>query len=130
MAEHGIAFDHVHLISENAQASATWYVDKLGGEIAGRKEAGGAEQILIRFEGATLIIRGERTGEETGVKSGQQWGADHFGFGVRGDFAGFCNELKARGVRFAVEPKDASPGVRIAFIEAPDGVRIELLQRT
>jgi catechol 2,3-dioxygenase-like lactoylglutathione lyase family enzyme len=130
MAEQSISFDHVHLISQNPRGTASWYVEKLAGRIAGQKEVGGVPQILVAFGGATLIIRGERAGEKTAEKTGQAWGIDHFGLRVDGDFDGFCDELKGRGVRFAKEPRDASPGVRIAFIEAPDDVRIELLHRS
>ena len=38
-------------------------------------------------------------------------------------------ELKRRGADIAVEPRTIRPGVRIAFVRAPDDVRIELLQR-
>ena len=39
-------------------------------------------------------------------------------------------ELKRRGAQVIVEPKTIRPGVRIAFIQGPDHVRIELLERT
>ena len=39
-------------------------------------------------------------------------------------------ELKRRGAQVIVEPKTIRPGVRIAFIQGPDDVRIELLERT
>ena len=35
-----------------------------------------------------------------------------------------------RGAQVIVEPKTIRPGVRIAFIQGPDDVRIELLERT
>ena len=39
-------------------------------------------------------------------------------------------ELKRRGADFMMEPRAIRPGVRIAFVRAPDNVRIELLERT
>jgi len=48
---------------------------------------------------------------------------------VRGDFDGFCNELRAKGVKFSMEPTTTNPSTRIAFIEAPDGVSVELIER-
>ena len=39
-------------------------------------------------------------------------------------------ELKARGATLMTDPRTIRPGVRIAFIEAPDHVPIELLERT
>ena len=36
---------------------------------------------------------------------------------------------KAKGVEFSVEPRDNNPTTRLAFINAPDGVSVELLNR-
>ncbi len=129
MRDANIVFDHVHLISEDPQSVASWYVDKLGGKIIATHEIRGAPQVVVAFDGATMIVRGQRTGEQPGRKHGLQWGTDHFGFHVHGDFDGFCDDLRKKGVRFTVDPVDFTPNVRIAFIEAPDGVVIELLQR-
>jgi catechol 2,3-dioxygenase-like lactoylglutathione lyase family enzyme len=39
-------------------------------------------------------------------------------------------ELRAKGVTFIVEPRELRPGVRYAFIEAPDSIQLELIERT
>ena len=129
MANTSISFDHVHLVSRDPKTAAAWYAEKLGGTIAGTHEVRGAPQVAVAFEGATLLVRGQRPGEQAGEKGGLEWGTDHFGFHVRGDFDGFCDALKKKGVTFTMDPVDFSPTVRIAFIRAPDGVSIELLQR-
>lgn len=129
MPDDNIVFDHVHLISEDPRSAAEWYADKLGGRIIGSAEIRGAPQVIVAFEGATIIVRGQRTGEEASGKPGLEWGTDHFGFSVKGDFDGFCDDLKKNGVTFTLDPVDFTPTVRIAFIEAPDNVSIELLQR-
>ena len=76
-----------------------------------------------------IIVRGQRPGETAQDKSNLEWGADHFGFQVKGDFDGFCAGLKAKGVAFSMEPTDINPTTRIAFVAAPDGVSVELLSR-
>lgn len=38
-------------------------------------------------------------------------------------------ELRRKGAEFVVEPNSPRPGVKLAFMQAPDGVRIEILQR-
>ena len=124
-----IFFDHVHFISEDPQSAASWYVEKLGGKIISNKEVLGAPLIFVAFEEAFLIIRGRRPGEQVDSKQGLQWGIDHFGFRVQGDFDSYCEALKKKGVVFSVEPKDFSATTRIAFIDAPDGVSVELLVR-
>ena len=61
--------------------------------------------------------------------SHNRWGADHIGFNYKGDLGAYCEELKANGVTFSVPLKDNPIGLRLCFIEAPDGVSIELIQR-
>ena len=129
MSDSGIFFDHVHILSEDPQSAATWYVDKLGGEILSRLEELDLIQLHVSFQGASIIIRNQRIGEQVSRKSGSQWGSDHFGFYVNGDFDGYCDNLRQKGVAFTLEPVDIRAGVRIAYIAAPDGVSIELLQR-
>ncbi|MCP5152584.1 MAG: VOC family protein [Ectothiorhodospiraceae bacterium] len=129
MAAHPLSFDHVHLVSTEPDAAAEWYVDKLDGRIVDRYEMRGAPQIFVAVGDATLIIRGQRTGEQAGDRQGLEWGVDHFGFAVGGDFDAYCARLAAAGVAFTMQPTNVNPTTRIAFITAPDGVSIELLQR-
>ena len=130
MADTGISFDHVHLLSRDPHAAARWYVDTLRGEITKSGEAFGAPQVYVSLGGATLIVRGKRPAERAADRAGPQWGVDHFGLQVRGDFDGFCAGLLGKGVRFTVDPAQANPTTRFAFIQAPDGVSVELVSRT
>jgi len=134
-----IAFDHIHLISRDPQAAANWYQDMFGGKISTVQESlRGAPQIDVRVGGMTIVIRGQRPGEEPvftkpmqhfdGYSSHDEWGTDHFGFTYRGDLLAFCNELKEKGVRMAVEPWEFKPGMVLCYVAAPDGVSIELIQ--
>ena len=138
MAE-AMAFDHVHLISRDPHAAAKWYVDMFGGEISAvQEDLRGAPQIDVRVGGMTVVIRGQRPGEEPvdtkpmqhfdGFSSHDEWGTDHFGFTYRGNLMAFCNELKSKGVRMAVEPWEFKPGLVLCYVAAPDGVSIELIQ--
>ena len=124
-----LAFDHVHLVSKDPHAAANWYVDKLGGEVVRSVEVRGAPQIYVSFGGAMVIVRGQRPAELAAEKPGLQWGVDHFGMRVQGDFDGFCTGLRNKGVAFSMDPTDFNPTTRIAFIKAPDGVSVELLHR-
>ncbi|MCC6534380.1 MAG: VOC family protein [Burkholderiales bacterium] len=129
MASTAMRFDHVHLIAKDPIKTAQWYVDVLGGEIWKSAEVHGAPQIYVAFGEAMVIVRGERPGESAHDKGRLEWGIDHFGVRVAGDLDGFCEGLRRRGVVFTVEPTDSNPTTRIAFIEAPDGVSVELLSR-
>jgi len=133
-----IAFDHIHLISRDARAAADWYREMFGGEIVAEQHLRGAPQIDVRVGDMTIVIRGQRPGEEPastrpmrhfdGYSSHDGWGTDHFGFTYRGDLGAFCDELKRKGVRMAVEPWEFKPGMVLCYVAAPDGVSIELIQ--
>lgn len=129
MSDHSLAFDHVHLVAKEPQATAQWYVDKLGGSIWKSADVRGAPQVYVSVAGALVIVRGERPGESVQGKPGLEWGVDHFGLRVHGDFDSFCEGLRRKGVSFDLEPRQFNPTTRIAFIAAPDGVSIELLNR-
>jgi lactoylglutathione lyase len=138
MSDAEIVFDHIHIISEDPRSASAWYADVLGGEVTGNYEIRGSTQISVAFEGARILIRGRRPGEKPTRKhslesfkdyvSHDQWGTDHFGFRVSGDLDEFCDQLRKKGAAFAAEPHDFAPGVRIAFLSAPDDVTIELVQ--
>lgn len=138
MSSQGLSFDHIHLVSENPHAAATWYVDVFNAEIAAEYELRNAPQINVQMGGMTLLIRGQRPGEEptspTPMKhfdrysSHDVWGTDHFGFSYHGDLAAFCEEIKQRGATLMVEPWEFSPGSLICYVSAPDGVSIEVVE--
>lgn len=135
-----LAWDHVHLISQDAPAAARWYCEMLGGEITQAQESlRGAPQIDVRLGGQTLVIRGIRPGETPAdpkpiqdfgtYSSHNARGIDHFGLTYRGDLRAFCKALRGRGVTMAVEPWEFKPGVVLCYLAGPDGVSIELIQR-
>jgi len=129
MPDFSIEWHHLHLIAEDPKTTASWYADKLGGRIVGGPDALNAPSIIVTFKGVMLIIRSRNEREQIGPKQGLEWGLDHFGFQINGDIDEYCDALKEKGVAFTVEPRDLGPDLRIAFIQAPDGVSIELVKR-
>jgi len=135
----GLLWDHVHLISRDPAAAVEWYREVLGAEVTRVQEGlRGASQIDVRVGGQTVVIRGVRPGEQpagpkaiqhfNGFSSHNVSGIDHFGLTYRGDLGAFCEHLKAKGVRMAVEPWEFKPGMVLCYLAAPDGVSIELIQ--
>ena len=133
-----LTFDHVHLISRDPAATAAWYERMLGGEIVAEYELRDAPQINVRLGGMQVIIRGKRPGEHPvstrpmqdfdNYSSHDEWGTDHFGFTYHGNLRAFCDEIRAKGGTMAVEPWEFAPGALICYVQAPDGVTIELVQ--
>lgn len=130
MQSRGLAFDHIHLVSRTPRETAQWYVDNLGGEITRVVETRGAPQVCVSFGAFVVLVRGVRGDEAPTDKAPIHWGLDHFGLRVGSDFDGLCSALKANGVTFGLEPTQISPDTRIAFINAPEGVTVELVSRS
>lgn len=138
MGNKAFRFDHVHIISKDPKASAAWYVEMFGATIAADTLARGAPQIFVELGGMTILIRGERPGEEPDAprpirpyadfSSHNAVGVDHFGFMYEGNLRAFCAELRAKGVEFPVPLKAGVNGSLLCYVAAPDGVSIELMQ--
>jgi len=138
MSNPAFKFDHVHIISQDPEESANWYVEMFGATIAANTIARGAPQIFVDLGGMTILIRGQRPGENpiaakpirqfADFSSHDARGIDHFGFMYHGDLAAFCEKLRAKGVKFPVELKRGVGGNLLCYVTAPDGVSIELMQ--
>ena len=122
-------FDHVHLVGSNLDASEQFYRDMFGAETIGRRDVGGAVNLMMRLDGINLFIRQPRPGEQVSQDGKEiRYTYDHFGVVVR-DLYGAIDELRGKGVRVLQEPRETRPGTHIAFIAGPDHTRIEVLQR-
>jgi lactoylglutathione lyase len=124
-----VSLDHVHLLSRDPLRAAAWYVDMLGCKMLKEIRSHGAPQIYLSFGDAMLIIRGRRNSEREATDPTPGWGVEHFGFRVTGGYDALCEGLKRKDVRFLMEPVDINAGTRAAFVQGPDGVTIELLER-
>jgi catechol 2,3-dioxygenase-like lactoylglutathione lyase family enzyme len=122
-------WDHIHLRTTDPEATAKWYESMLGAEVI-RTMQQGAPRIDLRLGGADIFIAPVTAGDGVNPPPTTPYrGLDHFGLTVTGIDA-IAADLKAKGVEFTKEPVTIRPGVRICFIRAPEGVSIELLERT
>ena len=122
-------WDHVHIRTPDPEATAQWFEKMLGAEVI-RSMQQGAPRIDMKIGGANVFLAPVKAGD--GVASPPQTpyqGLDHFGLSVAGIDA-IAADLKAKGVKFTREPTTVWPGTRVCFIEGPQGVSIELLDRT
>jgi catechol 2,3-dioxygenase-like lactoylglutathione lyase family enzyme len=108
---------------------AQWFEKCLGAEVI-RTMQQGAPRIDLKLGGANIFIAPVKDGDGTNTAPAIPYrGLDHFGLSVSGIDA-IAADLKAKGVEFTREPTTVRPGVRVCFIRAPEGVSIELLDRT
>jgi catechol 2,3-dioxygenase-like lactoylglutathione lyase family enzyme len=122
-------WDHIHLFSPNPEATAAFYEKMFGAEVI-RTMQQGKPRIDLKVGGADVFILHVAPGDKTNpAPDSPHQGLDHFGLSVTGIDA-IVAELKAKGAEFTREPVTIRPGVRIAFLRGPEGVSIELLERT
>ncbi|KQP66122.1 VOC family protein [Methylobacterium sp. Leaf112] len=119
--------DHLHLRSRDALAAGAFYVDKLGAREVGR-EGSPVSRVILDLGGLTLFIEQAPEGL-TPAAPAPHLGIEHIGLGVP-DIDATYAELRRRGVTIVSGITDVRPGLRVVFIEGPDAVRIEFLQRS
>ena len=126
----GYELDHVHLKSPDPGAAAEWYVKAFGFKIASDAIRPWGDR-FIRCEttdGAVVNISSDRNEEKMGpADAGAHWGLEHFGIKVD-DIKSEIERLIGLGAKLMEGPVDVPGGPIIAFIKAPEGSRIELLQ--
>ncbi len=122
-------FDHIHVFTRDPEGTAKWYEKMFGAEVI-RTTPGGKPRIDLKLGGANIFIL-DVSGDAKAVASAahSHTGLDHFGLQVSG-IDKVCDALKAKGAVFTRGPETIRPGTRIAFLNGPDGVSIELLERT
>lgn len=121
-------WEHIHLRSPDPAATARWYEDKLGAEVIRTPQPDGSTRIDLDLSGQKVFIARSDPSSTGPSPATPYMGLDHFGMTVD-DIEAAVAELKSKGVAFTMEPKTIRPGVRIAFLTAPQDVSIELIQR-
>jgi len=121
-------FDHVHLKATDPERTANWYVTAFGFEIISDTTRVFGDR-FIRCEtqnGVTVNVSGPRVGESLGPSDPKvHFGLEHFGMAV-GDIDSEIDRLIRLGAKSLEKTVKLESGKRIAFIEGPDHVRIEL----
>jgi predicted enzyme related to lactoylglutathione lyase len=125
--DHGGApgLHHVHVFSGEAVATAAWYATQFGGEVVPFKGLSPLHSILYDNGGdETWLIVNQAPGERTGTDGTV---VDHIGWHTT-DYDPWLERLRAGGVKFVEEPRELDDGHRIAFIEGPNGTKIEVVE--
>ena len=120
--------DHIHLRSPDPDAAARWYQDMLGATPVSRAQPGGKLRVVVDLGGLELFI--EQVPPSTPHPPAPPFvGIEHIAVRVAG-FEAAVARLREMGAVFAAEPSSPRPGIQIAFLAAPDGVLVEVLERT
>lgn len=123
-------YDHIHLRTKNPQATIAFYQKMFDATPVEYVQSNGKPRVDLDLNGLTIFIAEVPADATLATAPSEPYiGLDHLGLRVD-DVDAATAELKRRGAKVIVEPKTIRPGVRIAFIQGPDEVRIELLERT
>jgi lactoylglutathione lyase len=126
------AFNHVHLKSPDPIATAEWYVKAFDFKIISDvvRPVGDRFVKCETSNGIVVNISGSRTGETLGEgNANAHHGLEHFGFDVV-DIESEIKRLESLGATLIEGPifVPEGPLAYLAFIKAPDNVRIEIIQ--
>ena len=120
-------YDHIHLLSPEPMATARYFNRMFGARIVESVQSDGRPRVDLDLNGLDIFIA-PCGADATPSAAHPHQGLDHFGLRVE-DLDAAAADLRAKGAEFTSEPHEIRPGVRIAFVVAPGGIRVELLEK-
>lgn len=115
-----LAVQHVHHKSRDPKSTAQYYIDNFGATMKGQMAGSGLQ---IDLHGLQINI----TEIITTQNHEQHLGLEHMAV-TTDDYAGTMDRLRGNGVTVLEELKGAT-GNRVAFVEAPDGAQMEIIEK-
>lgn len=120
-------YDHIPVLSPEPMATARYFNRMFGARIVESVQSDGRPQVDLDLNRLDLFIA-QCDADATPSAAHPHQGLDHFGLRVE-DLDAAAADLRAKGAEFTSEPHEIRPGVRIAFVTAPGGIRVELLEK-
>ena len=111
--------NHLHLKTEDPEATANFYVETLGAKIVSRNASGG---IRLDLHGLSLNV----TRFLESQKRAQSLGMEHIAIDSD-EYDSVVTKLKARNAKI-LEETVVTGGRRACFFEGPDGVQLEFIE--
>ena len=126
--------DHLHIYAEDPASSVKFYETCFGAEAIGKtRTSHGGTMYFLRLGGLALVLAPYPPHAEPGIPSTYAdgayqpaFGVAHFGLHVD-DVPDAVATVRRLGATILSEPREHA-GLRFAYVGAPDGVVIELLQ--
>ncbi len=117
----------IHLKTTDVVSTAQWYVDNLNAELLQDYESRGNHNMLLDVDGIEIIVTEPPDASNLPVAPADPHiGLEHFGL-YTDDLKGLLTDMEARGVEI-IELSPPEREGEYAFVRAPDGVRLELVQ--
>ena len=123
--------NHVHIRSSDPHASAAWYEKHFNARrLWAREIMPGTVTVSMEVGGPVRLNISSKPPGASGQRSAAELnrlGLEHFGFDVH-DLEAELARLEADGIRIVLPLTHTPTGSRLAYIEGPDDVLIELVQ--
>jgi hypothetical protein len=122
-------FDHGHIKSKDPRKLAQWWADTFDAKLL--PETGGGEVLFcpIEIDGFKINISSVSAADaaqmDEGIVTGN-FGLEHLGL-TTDDLDADLAKLREQGLR-VFDVRD-TPTMRMAFVETPENVRVEIVQR-
>jgi catechol 2,3-dioxygenase-like lactoylglutathione lyase family enzyme len=121
-------YDHTHFKCSDSEKTVAFFKENFGATEVTRFEVNGMSIVTLDIGGLWYNFSPKRSEEVVNTTPGPRYGAYHIALKTQ-DLAAEAAKMKARGVKFTQDVKPLNPRGKFAFIEGPDGISIELLQR-
>ena len=126
------SINHVHIRSSDPHRSAAWYEEHFGAKLVSEREVmPGTITLGMEVGGPTrLNISSKPAGssDQRATAELNRLGLEHFGFHTD-DIASDIDRLQGAGIKVVLPITEVTGGTKLAYIEGPDDVLIELVQR-
>jgi lactoylglutathione lyase len=122
-------YDHTHFKCSDHEKTVAFFKDNFGAKEVVRFEVNGMPIVTLEIGGLWYNFSPKRANETVDTSTGTvRHGVYHMALRTQ-DLEAEAAKMKARGVKFTQEVKPLNPKGKFAFVEGPDGISIELLQR-
>jgi lactoylglutathione lyase len=122
-------YDHTHFKCSDPEKTVAFFKDNFGAKEVTRIEVNGMSIVTLDIGGLWYNFSPKRPGESVDPRTQPaRYGVYHIALKTR-DLAAEAARMKARGVKFIQEVAQSNPTTKFAFVEGPDGISIEILQR-
>jgi len=125
------AINHIHIRAVDPRKTAAWYVEYFDAAIRSDREVmPGTITVSLEVGGPVRLnisSQPEGSSNERGSAELNRLGLEHFGFDVS-DLEEELDRLGTAGIRVVLPLTEVVGGAKLAYVEGPDDVLIELVQ--
>ncbi len=119
--------DHIHYRTLDPEAAAKFWREIFGATEKGRVDSNGKLRVMFDLDGLSIFVEEVPPGTPA-LPPPAFLGLEHLALSVTDMDAAVAN-LTARGATLAKPVSSPRPGIRICFVNAPDGAQVELVER-